>query len=115
MGEPLNIQALAEDLIILSGFVPGEDIPIRYIGLRRGEKLHEELRLAEEPVEETDHASIERALAQPIPSAALLRPLGQLCQAATQDDNKIIYEMLAELIPTYAPAHEQTPANAQMA
>ena len=29
-GEPLNIQALAEDLIILSGLVPGEDIQLRY-------------------------------------------------------------------------------------
>jgi FlaA1/EpsC-like NDP-sugar epimerase len=104
MGEPLNIQALAEDLIILSGFVPGEDIAIRYIGLRKGEKLHEELRLAEEPVQETDHPSIERALAKPVLSQALLGPLGQLCQAATQDDNAAIYQRLAELVPSYAPA-----------
>ena len=104
MGEPLNIQALAEDLIILSGFVPGEDIPLRYIGLRRGEKLHEELRLAEEPVEETDHASIERALARPIMSQTLMGPLGQLCAAAEQDDNAAIRAHLAELIHSYSPS-----------
>jgi FlaA1/EpsC-like NDP-sugar epimerase len=102
MGEPLNIQALAEDLIILSGLVPEEDIPIRHIGLRKGEKLHEELRLAEEPVEETDHASIERALAQPIVSQVLLGPLNELCAAAINDEEPEIYEMLAELVPSYA-------------
>lgn len=109
MGEPLNIQALAEDLIILSGLVPGEDIRIHNIGLRRGEKLHEELRLAEEPVEETNHPSIERALAQPVLSQTLMGPLGRLCAAASEDDHQAIYQIMAELIPSYVPAGQQLP------
>ena len=110
MGEPLNIQALAEDLIVLSGLVPGEDVPIRYIGLRRGEKLHEELRLAEEPVEETDHPSIERALAQAVIARTIAGPLGQLCAAASQDDHCAILNIMAELVPSYVPHVAQADA-----
>jgi len=104
MGEPLNIRSLAEDLIVLSGLVPEDDIPIRMIGLRRGEKLHEELRLAEEPVEETNHEAIERALAQPVLARELAGPLGRLTASAAQDDNEAMYALLSELVPSYMPS-----------
>ena len=43
MGEPISIQELAEQMIRFHGYVPGEDILIREIGLRPGEKLVESL------------------------------------------------------------------------
>lgn len=43
MGEPVQIIRLAETMIRLAGFRPYEDIPIKLVGLRSGEKMHEEL------------------------------------------------------------------------
>ncbi len=58
MGESVKIADLARDLIKLSGFEPDTDIMIEFTGLRPGEKLYEELLLAEEGIEGTRHKSI---------------------------------------------------------
>lgn len=58
MGEPMYIKDLAEELIRLSGLVPGKDVKIEYCGLRPGEKLVEELKLSNEAVNNTEHKKI---------------------------------------------------------
>jgi len=58
MGQSVKILDLAKDLIKLSGFEPDVDIKIEFTGLRPGEKLYEELLLAEEGIESTRHESI---------------------------------------------------------
>ncbi|MBU1026809.1 MAG: polysaccharide biosynthesis protein [Candidatus Margulisbacteria bacterium] len=58
MGEPIKIADLAKDLITLSGLEPGKDISVKYVGLRPGEKLSEELISPDEEIFETAHKSI---------------------------------------------------------
>lgn len=55
MGEPIKIRELAEQLIVLKGKKPYEDIDIVYTGLRPGEKLYEELFDQSEEIIETPH------------------------------------------------------------
>ena len=43
MGQPVKISDLASKMIALTGFEPNKDIEIKYVGLRPGEKLYEEL------------------------------------------------------------------------
>jgi FlaA1/EpsC-like NDP-sugar epimerase len=58
MGEPVYIYDLACDLIRINGLVPEKDIPIVVTGLRKGEKLFEELRYDKETVNKTVHEGI---------------------------------------------------------
>jgi FlaA1/EpsC-like NDP-sugar epimerase len=67
MGEPVRIMDLATDLVRLSGRDP-ESQPIDIVGLRPGEKLHEELFNGGERVESTASAKVLRIGIEPPPS-----------------------------------------------
>ncbi len=58
MGEPVKILDLAENMIRLSGLRPGIDIDIKFIGLRPGEKLYEELLIDDDNRRETANPRI---------------------------------------------------------
>ena len=80
MGKPIRIVDMARDLIRLHGLEPGKDIPIRFTGLRPGEKLYEELLIGEN-VEGTSHPLIMRAYEHELPWQMLEERL----QRAVQD------------------------------
>jgi FlaA1/EpsC-like NDP-sugar epimerase len=83
MGDPVRIVDLARDVVRLAGRDP-ETQPITYIGLRPGEKLHEELFYDEEQVEPTGTPKVLRAVGEPTPTDIRER-VGHLMEYATGD------------------------------
>ncbi|HEY9867679.1 MAG TPA: polysaccharide biosynthesis protein, partial [Candidatus Obscuribacterales bacterium] len=98
MGNPVKILDLAEDLIKLSGLRPGQDIEIQFVGLRPGEKLHEELLTAEEGLTKTRYEKILVGQPQAIDHAHLSHRLQVLIQAAGKDDEQTIRNCLNDLV-----------------
>jgi FlaA1/EpsC-like NDP-sugar epimerase len=96
MGESVEILELARSMIRLSGFEPERDIPIRFTGLRPGEKLHERLMTrAEAEVSEFGEQLmiIRPQLPAGLDLDALLAELGAL--AAAGEEERLRAGMLA--------------------
>ena len=98
MGEPVRLSYLAEQMILLSGHTPGEDIQISYIGLRPGEKLHEELFYEDENMVPTQQQKIRQALHQPVERKRLNEHIGALEQLYETGDNESIRARLGEAL-----------------
>lgn len=78
MGQPVRILDLVQELIRLSGLEPGIDIPVKVIGARRGEKLHEELVDIHETSQPTTHPHILVINRPPIDQEAVQNALMKL-------------------------------------
>lgn len=102
MGEPVRIDDMARNLIRLSGYTPDVDIKIEYTGLRPGEKLFEELLMAEEGMQETPNKLIHIGKPIEMDDAIFKKKLRQLDEAAFQESDKI-KEIVAQVVPTYHP------------
>jgi FlaA1/EpsC-like NDP-sugar epimerase len=101
MGEPVKIQYLAEQLIHLSGRIPGKDIEIKYTGLRPGEKLYEELFYAQETLLPTPHAKILQARYNSHDWNQLTNALEKFSQTCENYDEGTLRAVVAELVPEY--------------
>jgi FlaA1/EpsC-like NDP-sugar epimerase len=110
MGEQIKVLDMARTLIRLSGFVPEEDIPITFTGLRPGEKLYEELVGSRESVEPSGIEKINKLRGDhPVDAARLDRLLAELRLCVAQDSLSgkgcpcSLLSVLQELVPTYTP------------
>ena len=106
MGEPVKIEAMARQLIELSGFEPGREIEIRYTGLRPGEKLYEELSHSEEAVERTEHPKIWRLKPQNGPEIGaeqLEQSIYAIIEEAAKGNTAGAKQRIKELVPEYTP------------
>ncbi len=105
MGAPVKIKDLAENLIRLSGFIPGEDIKIEYTGLRPGEKLYEELLMDEEGIQKTTSEKIYIGHPIDLDPETLKSDLQSLDKLCNQEDNMAIEKMLQKIVKTFNHVH----------
>lgn len=103
MGEPVKIYDLAVSLIKLSGYVPNEDIKIKITGLRPGEKLYEEVLMAEEGLKQTAHNKIFIGKLNDVKYEFVEEKIAELKEIVLNEDiemNKFM-EKIKEIVPTY--------------
>lgn len=104
MGSPVKIAQMARELIKLTGREPDTEIEIRYVGLRPGEKLYEELITEGEGIVDTYHEKIMVLRGDNDISCALLNEqLERLAQHAKDLDSQSIKKVLKEIVPEYQP------------
>ena len=101
MGEPVKIVDLAKDLISLSGLTPDRDIEIRFVGLRPGEKLFEELSTAEENAEKTRHPKIFIGKLKSRPWDSMVRDVEAVQRAADELSPADAVGRLKALVPEF--------------
>jgi FlaA1/EpsC-like NDP-sugar epimerase len=107
MGEPVKIVDLAQNMIRLSGKNPRlpdeditsvNDIPIRFIGSRPGEKIHEELWSGNEALGETAHQKIFRLSRPPVDPKWLADRLAELERLADEGDTLEVVGKLSAMV-----------------
>jgi FlaA1/EpsC-like NDP-sugar epimerase len=98
MGEPVKIIDLARNMIRLSGKEPETEIPIAFVGVRPGEKLHEELWTEGETVGPTSHPKILRAARPPIDVEWLDEELVELERMVERGDTLDVVSRVAAML-----------------
>lgn len=102
MGEQIKVLDMARNLIRLSGFVPEEEIPIVFTGVRPGEKLYEELVEKDEIAEPSRVENIRQVSARRVVDPVFLtRKIEELELLASMGNAKSVLDVLCELVPTY--------------
>lgn len=109
MGDPVKIDDLARKMIRLSGLEPDVDIEIRYVGLRPGEKLYEELLISLDNLTETPNNRIFVAQQGEVDADRLLEQIQALVDSAF-DEADDIRAQVQRLVPEYTPCSNRPEA-----
>ena len=106
MGEPVRIVDLARDMIRLSGLAE-DDVKIVFTGLRRGEKLFEELLADNEHTLATRHAKVRATRAHAAPDPSWMREAVAWLETQAPLDDETVRSKLASLVPEYHPTESR--------
>ena len=98
MGEPIKILDIARRVIRLAGFEPEIDVPIKFVGLRPGEKLFEELFDRSEERTEISIPGVFGARPRAMPLAILSRAFDRLETHILDSNSEEVCKMIHELI-----------------
>jgi FlaA1/EpsC-like NDP-sugar epimerase len=101
MGQAVKVVDLAETMIRLSGFEPGKDIKIEYVGIRPGERLHEILFDDDESIVETGLNGVVAAQNMVLLEKDIKLWLSSLNQAIIKDDLTKAQKNLLAAVPSY--------------
>ncbi len=101
MGMPVKIVTLAENLIRMYGKVPYKDVPIKFTGLRPGEKIKEELLMNEEGLKKTKNKLIFIGKQIDIDTPKFVNELWKLKNAAAENKDDVAIRALHEIVPTF--------------
>ena len=105
MGEQIKVLDIARSLIRLSGLVPGRDVPIRFVGLRPGEKLYEELvGEGEIAVSSPLDKILQIRTVNPLDFEVFRERLSALELASSHDEPSVVLEQLKEIVPMFVTA-----------
>ncbi|MEW6556108.1 MAG: nucleoside-diphosphate sugar epimerase/dehydratase [Elusimicrobiota bacterium] len=103
MGEQIKITDLAENMIALSGLKPGKDIEIKFIGLRPGEKLYEEILLDKEKDKVTKNEKIYISQPEKFDAIKIRKEIKVLERLSALTDEAKIIQKVKEMVPNYVP------------
>ena len=101
MGESVKIYDLAKNMILLSGLRPLIDIEIKFVGLRPGEKLYEELLSNEAIAMPTHHDKIMISKEIHTNHDESVSLIEQLIQEVRNSNDEIAIELIRKLVPEY--------------
>ena len=101
MGEPVKIIDLAKKMIRLAGFTPDNEIKIKIIGLRPGEKLFEELLNDSSKTLPTHNTKIMIAQDRFEQYLDLADAVSELIVSAHNDCNEKVVEKMKKIVPEF--------------
>lgn len=101
MGKPVKIIDVARRMIRLAGYVPEQDIKIKIIGCRPGEKLYEELFDSSESRVVSGIEGVFSAISVPIELDHLRRIFSDLRDSAENGDLNRLFDIVARVLPNY--------------
>ena len=113
MGKPVKILSLAKKMIGLAGYMPDKDIEIKFIGIRPGEKLSEELIDPREKAFPTRHEKIKLLRTNDKPGEDFLLKIDAICRDAVKMEPvelKQRLQKLATLSGTQMSKHHELPS-----